>query len=308
MAYLERQAERILDPARIRPGARSLLVLGLGHARPAIELQGGGRIARYAAGRDYHNLIGKLLKKLARRLEQEGFAGPYRGIVDAGPLLERSHAAEAGLGFESKAANLLRRGIGPWFFLAELLLGEELEPTPGPAPGSCGTCTACIDACPTGAIREPGLVDARACISYLTIEHAGAIPAEHRAALAGHVFGCDICSEVCPWGQAAPDLSARLGTHATVAEGTLAAWLTDAQLEERLVGSPLRRARREGLARNAALALAAHPSAAGREALLAALAGDPSPVVRESAAWALQRAHAADAGVTSALAHHRGGS
>ena len=143
----------------------------------------GARVARYAAGRDYHNVLGKLLEKLARRLAAEGFGGPWRKIVDAGPLLERSHAARAGLGFESRAANLLHPDFGPWFFLGELLIEEPLVPTEGPLPGSCGTCRACIDACPTGAIFEPGRVHAPDCISYQTIENRGPVPREMRERL-----------------------------------------------------------------------------------------------------------------------------
>ena len=148
-----------------------MLVVGMAHSRPAGELRDGGRVARYALGRDYHNRMTRKLRRLARRIGEAGVLGRSRPIVDAGPLLERSHAAEAGLGFASKAANLLHPSFGPWFFLGELLLPLELEPTPAPRMGSCGSCTACIDACPTGAMLEPGLVDAPRCISYQTIEH-----------------------------------------------------------------------------------------------------------------------------------------
>lgn len=302
MDWLERQAERIRDPRRVLPGGRSLLVVGVGHSRAAVELEGGGRVARYAAGRDYHNWIGKRLKKLARRLEEAGLARPWRGITDAGPLLERSHAAEAGLGFLSKAANLLHPRFGPWFFLGELLLGEELEPTEGPAAGSCGTCTACLDVCPTQAIHEPGLVHAPDCISYLTIEHRGAIPTHLREPLGEWGFGCDLCSEVCPFGRKAPDLAERFGTHPQVAEGDLVSWLApEREMAVDFEGSPLRRPGREGLARNAAIVLGNRPRDEGRQALLRVLREDPSPVVREAAAWGLERGHRADSGVPAAL-------
>lgn len=198
MGWLERDRERICDPRQILPEGRSIVVLGLAHSRAAFELAGGGRVGRFAAGRDYHNVVQHLLRKLQRRLAREGLGGRNRRIVDAGPLLERSHAARAGLGFESKAANLLHPRFGPWFFLAEIAIEHELEPTAGPAPGSCGTCRACIDACPTAAIVEPGVVDARRCISYQTIENRSAIPEELRASMGSWVFGCDVCSEVCP--------------------------------------------------------------------------------------------------------------
>lgn len=313
MGWLERNRERIADPRRVLPEARSLLVVGQGHARRAVTLPGGGRVARYAAGRDYHNLLGRRLEKLARRLEREGVVRSWRRVVDAGPLLERSHAAVAGLGFESKAANLLHPDWGPWFFLGELLLDAELEPTgaagPGVAPGagSCGTCTACLDACPTDAIVAPGEVDANLCISYHTIENRGAIPEPVRERLGGWVFGCDVCSEVCPWGAAADDRSDLFGTHEQVARGTLADWLAPARSDggpagdrdgraadfaRRFNGSPLQRPRREGLARNAALALAhVPPDEAGRSALARAAQHDPSPLVREAAGWSLARAH-----------------
>ncbi|MCB9916446.1 MAG: tRNA epoxyqueuosine(34) reductase QueG [Planctomycetes bacterium] len=293
MAWLERDRARILDPARLLPAGRSILVVGLGHARAPVELPGGARLARYAAGRDYHNVLGKRLQKLARRLEDAGLVGDWRKVVDAGPLLERSHAAAAGLGFESKAANLLAPRLGPWFFLGELVVDAELAPTPTPPPGSCGTCTACLDACPTHAILAPGEVDARRCVSYLTIEHAGPIDRELRAGVGPWLFGCDVCSEVCPWGHDAPDLAARFGTHAALERGDLLArWLApDFDPVVELEGSPVRRPGREGLARNAATVLGnLPPTDAGRAALDRAL-DDASPTVREAAAWSLAHAY-----------------
>jgi epoxyqueuosine reductase len=302
MTWLEEHQDRILDPRLSLPEGRSLLVVGLGHSRAACELEGGGRVARYAAGRDYHNVVGRKLRRLAGTLRARGLLGEWKKVVDAGPLLERSHAAEAGLGFESKAANLLAPGFGPWFFLGELLLDVELEPTPAEPIGSCGTCTACLDACPTSAILAPGIVDARRCLSYQTIENRGPIPHELRPALGPWVFGCDVCSEVCPWGREAPDLAARFGLHPEVERGRLTDWITRpaAELEARLVGSPLQRTGRDGLARNAALVLGNVPSEAGRSALLQALTDD-SPLVRESAFGSLARAHGGDAGIRERL-------
>lgn len=317
MAYLERQRERIVDPRRLLPEGRSLLIVGLGHARPPLELEGGARIARYAGGRDYHNLMGRRLEKLRKRLEAEGLAGPYRRVVDAGPLLERSHAAQAGLGSESKAANLLAPRFGPWFFLGELILGQELEPTPGPPAGTpalpdCGSCTACLDVCPTDAITAPGEVDARRCLSYLTIERRELAPRELRQGIGAWAFGCDLCSEVCPWGREAPDASPLFGLHRELepepssagagAHPQLRRWLLEREgFAERLNGSPLQRPRREGLARNAALVLGNLPSDEGREALLLALAEDPDGGVRAAAGWALAHGHGTDAGVRRAL-------
>jgi epoxyqueuosine reductase len=309
MAWLERNAERILAPGQVLHGEEGgpgcLLVVGMGHHRAPVELPGGGRIARYAAGRDYHNRMGKLLKKLAKRLAEAGLAGRWRGIVDAGPILERSHAEEAGLGFLSKAANLLHPDMGPWFFLGELLLDVDLtvyQAVPTPPPGSCGTCTACIDACPTVAITAPGVVDANRCISYQTIENRGQVPRELRPLMGQWVFGCDICSEVCPWGSKAPDHSEGWGTHPAVAEGSLMGWLAqgDGGFREHFRGSPLSRPGRVGLARNAAIVLGNAPQEGGAAALKAAL-DDDSPVLRETAGWALARAHGQDSGTRAAI-------
>lgn len=305
MGWLERQRERILDPARILPEGRTILCVGLGHSRPAVELPGGGRVARYAAGADYHNRMPRMLRRLARLLREEGLLGDFRQIVDAGPLLERSHAAEAGLGFESKAANLLHPAFGPWFFLGELILDADLAPTEPARPvssASCGTCTACLDVCPTDALLAPGELDAERCLSYQTIENRGPVPGELREELGEWAFGCDLCSEVCPWGREAPDLAERFGVHPRVEE-ELVSWIeTPAEaFPERFRGSPLKRPRRDGLARNAALVLGNRPSEQGRRALLRALDSDASELVRGAAAWALGRGHRVDAGVVHAL-------
>lgn len=305
MDWLERSLETLCDPRRLLPEGRSMLVVGLSHARGPVALAEGARVARYAAGRDYHLRIGKMLRKLGARLAAEGFGDGWRKMVDAAPLLERSHAAEAGLGFESRAANLLHPRFGPWFFLGELLLEADLDPTPTPPAGSCGTCTACIEACPTGALREPGVLDANLCLSYHTIENRGAIPGDMREELGPWVFGCDVCSEVCPWGRRAEDTADDHGTHAAVdpeRRGSLLDWLATPEegFAEAFQGSALRRPRREGLVRNAALALGHRPSEEGRAGLLAALE-DPSPRVREAAGWSLAWAHGQDRGVAQAL-------
>jgi epoxyqueuosine reductase len=321
MDWLERQAERIADPRALLPGGSAIVVVGLGHARAAGGLECGGRVARYALGRDYHNVIGKRLEKLRQRIALRVGLGRTRRIVDAGPLLERSHAAAAGVGFPSKAANLLDRRFGPWFFLGELLVEiEGFEPAPAPAAlGSCGTCRACIDACPTAAILEPGLVDANRCISYHTIENRGSAPADLRARFGAWAFGCDVCSEVCPFGRRAPDRSASFGSHQGLAgpseragepereSAGLLEWLAfderrnGAEVRARFEGSPLRRPGADGLARNAAVALGNAPSSAGRDGLLVALAEHSSPVVREASAWALAEAHGHEAPVRRAL-------
>lgn len=303
MGWMERSRDTIGDPRRIRGEGLTILAVGMGHARPGVTLQGGGRVARYAAGRDYHNLMIKRLRRLSRELEREGLAGRSRAIVDAGPLLERSHAAEAGLGFASKAANLLHPTFGPWFFLGELLLDVEVEAVAQPPAGSCGTCTACIDACPTAAIVAPGEIDAGRCISYQTIENRAAIPHELRASHGEWVFGCDVCSEVCPWGHKAPDSSERWGTHGALETGTLERWLTwgEPEFQTSLIGSPLKRPKREGLARNAAIVLGNLPGDQGNAALSQALEGDASPVVRASAFWALLQGEELQPGIQARL-------
>ena len=307
LEYLERNAERIRDPRRVLPRGKSILVVGLAQSRAAVELDGGGRVARYAAGRDYHNVVTKMLRKLRRRFVDAGLIAKEhhsRAVVDAGPLLERSHAAEAGLGFASKAANLLHPRFGPWFFLGELLVDIELEPTPAVAAGSCGTCTACIDACPTQAIVGPGRVDANLCISYHTIESRGPAPHDLRAQIASWAYGCDVCSEVCPWGRVAPDTSERYGTHREVESGSLVGWLSrreESAWSVAFEASSVRRAGRAGLARNAAIALASARSEEGQAALLNALSFDPSSVVRDAAAWSLLYGYSGGAAVKPAV-------
>ena len=302
MDWLERNRERILDPRLTLPEARSVVVLGFAHSRAPVELPGGGRVARYAAGRDYHNVMGRMLRKLARRLSDAGFTGPARQIVDAGPLLERSHAALAGIGFQSKAANLLHPEFGPWFFLSELLIAEEIEPTTAPVIGSCGTCTACLDACPTDALLEPGVLDSSRCISYQTIENKGPIPRELHEDLGDWVFGCDVCSEVCPWGKDAPDLSERFGLHASLEDRPLITWLEDPlPFKERYEGSPLQRPKRAGLARNAAIVLGNLGGTEAQGVLLNALSFDPDALVREAAGLSLARAYGEDPQTRRAL-------
>jgi epoxyqueuosine reductase len=302
MAWLARDRERIVDPRLVIPEGGSIVVLGLAHSRAAVELGDGARVARYAAGRDYHNVVAHKLRKFTARLEREGFGGRHRRIVDAGPVLERSHAAVAGVGFESKAANLLHPRFGPWFFLAEILLAHDLAPTTEAPVGSCGTCTACIDACPTQAIVEAGVVDARRCISYHTIENKGDVPDEFRAPIGDWAFGCDVCSEVCPWGSKAPDVSARFGRHQALADQGLVEWLeAGPEFEARFHGSPVHRPGRERIARNAAIVLGNRPTDAGRRALLRALSFDPSSLVREAAGWGLAHGFGGDADARQAL-------
>jgi epoxyqueuosine reductase len=303
MDWLARRVGTRLTPAEVLPGARSALCVALRYAPPAGEEEAGPpagdlwpRVARYARGRDYHNLMGKRLRKLARRV-REAFPGcATRAYVDTGPVLERELAARAGLGVQGKNTCLLTRE-GSYFLLGELFSTLDLAPD-APLADLCGRCTRCLDACPTGALPEPYRLDANRCISYWTIEHRGAIPEAFRDRLAGWVFGCDVCQEVCPWNlrrdlpAGHPDFALppeRAGLDLT---GLLA--LDEGSYRGRFRGSALQRARLGGLKRNAALAMASRGARGGRrepryaEALARAL-GDGDPLVRRHAAWALGR-------------------
>jgi epoxyqueuosine reductase len=302
MGYLARPdaVARRADPARILPGARYLIVVGLNyHTRPLPPAlrddPARGLIASYAWGDDYHDLMLPRLEQLAAALEvQTGEPVAHRAYVDTGPLLERDLAAAAGLGFVGKNTNLIHPRRGSWLFLGELLLAAELPPRDGGGSrGTCGRCTRCLEACPTAAFAAPYVLDARRCISYLTIEHRGPIPSELRPLLGNRIFGCDICQEVCPWNRrfARPGAEAALQPRDA---GRIAPRLLDLlALDEetfrrRFRHTPIWRARRRGLLRNAAVAAGnwGHPSAV--PALARALEDD-EPLIRSHAAWALGR-------------------
>jgi epoxyqueuosine reductase len=322
MAYLERHASTKAHPERFLAGARSLVVVALPYGGPAQARPAGlrGRVAQYALGRDYHEVIGERLARLAAAIAEEaGGEFRFRVFVDTAPVMEREWAARAGLGWVGKNGNLIHWQHGSFLFLGGIAVTLDLEPdAPDPAaermPGStlerllaqdgCGECRACLDACPTGAIVADRTVDARRCISYLTIELKGPIPAELRPQLGEWVYGCDVCQDVCPWNRTAP------ATQEPEFRGAAAsAWpdlvellaLDEAGFRARFGQSAVRRTRRRGLARNAALALGNLLSGGGadgmppqdRSAALAALVralADPEPVVRGAAAWALGQA------------------
>ncbi|MCA8974520.1 MAG: tRNA epoxyqueuosine(34) reductase QueG, partial [Planctomycetes bacterium] len=264
MSYLEANRERILDPTSWRAGVRSSIALAVDYGGPAGELPGGGRVARYATGRDYHRWLRERVFRLRRRLESRGVPyGSMNGGADAVPVLERAIAIRAGIGFLAKSAMVISPTHGPYLQLAELLTGMELPPDE-PAPGSCGSCTACLDACPTQAITSPFEVDARRCLSYTTIEHRGFIPAELRAPQGEWLFGCDVCLEVCPFtskSRRASDVGAdrpvELQPHRIVETWTLVDVLAmdQARYESEFTGTAMRRASRSGLRRNAAVVL-----------------------------------------------------
>jgi epoxyqueuosine reductase len=288
------------DPARILPGARTLVVVGLNHhTRP---LPAGlwddparGLIASYAWGADYHDLMLPRLKQLAAALEVET-GGPiaHRAYVDTGPLLERDLAAAAGLGFVGKNTNLIHPRLGSWLLLGALLLVVDLPPRNGGGDGgTCGRCTRCLDACPTAAFAAPYVLDARRCISYLTIEHRGPIPRELRPLLGNRIFGCDICQEVCPWNRRFARPGADPAFHPRDVDAIAPSLLDLLALDEgafrqRFRGTPIWRAKRRGLLRNAAVAAGNWGDPVAVPALARALE-DGEPLIRCHAAWALGR-------------------
>jgi epoxyqueuosine reductase len=296
--YMERFGARRARPAEIKPGTVRVISVRQdywpGGARDANEVLAAGDLAyvsRYAIGRDYHRLMRNRLQDLADRVEARVGAFGYRVFVDTGPVMEKPLARDAGLGWIGKHTNLINAKGGSWFFLGELYTDLPLPVDP-PASGHCGTCTACLPACPTGAIYAPYRLDARRCISYLTIELEGAIPVDLRPLLGNRIYGCDDCQLVCPWNKFAratsePGFEPRHGLDAPrLVE--LFAWSAE-DFDERLRGSPIRRIGHERWLRNIAVALGnAPPSAATREALRARL-DHPSAIVREHVAWALAR-------------------
>jgi epoxyqueuosine reductase len=286
MDYLERGRDKRADPALVLPGVRSVVACALGYFQGA-EAPGPSGVARYAWGEDYHRVMERRLRALADTIVELAPGTAARAYVDTGPLLERDLAARAGLGWIGKNTMLLHPALGSFFFIGTVLATAEIEPDL-PLPDRCGSCTRCLDACPTGAFADPYVLDSRRCIAYLTIEHRGSIPAGLRPGVGGWVFGCDVCQDVCPWNRRAPRTAeAAFEPRPLPALGELLA-LDEAAYLESLRGSPLKRARREGLARNAAVALGNHGTARDLAALSEAL-GRPEPTVRGHAAWALGR-------------------
>jgi epoxyqueuosine reductase len=296
MRWLEKPKarERRAHPERILKNVRSVVCVALCHppSRDAERDRRLGRIARYAAGEDYHRIMRDKLRVLD--LEIEAMIPGSRALwyADTGAILERAWAGRAGLGWTGKHSGLLSRSIGSWFLIGELLVDRELEPdlAPGEIPADhCGTCTRCIDVCPTHAIVAPYQVDARLCISYLTIEYRGVIPRALRPSIGDWIFGCDLCQEACPWNRFAPEAKeARL--HARALEGwTLERFLT---LDEEAFAtlfehSPVRRTGRAGFVRNVCVALGNRAEAAAVPALTRALEADHEALVRAHAAWAM---------------------
>jgi epoxyqueuosine reductase len=295
--YASAAGNKRARPAQLVPGTRSIITARMNYRPAAADsrdtLADGQRafVSRYALGRDYHKLLRARLQKLADRIGEQAGEFNYRAFTDSAPVMEVGLARNSGLGWRGKHTLLLDREAGSYFFLGELFTDLPLA-ADTPVTDHCGTCTACIDACPTGAITAPYRLDARLCISYLTIELKGAIPEKLRPAMGNRIYGCDDCQLACPWNGFAPvscesDFAPRHDLdRAMLAE--LFAW-DGKDFEERLAGSPIRRIGHERWLRNIAVALGNAPRS---EAVLSALhsrADDPSELVREHVAWALRR-------------------
>ena len=296
MHYMQRHGLKRARPAELVPGTLTVVSVRMdywpGAARPAAEVLADGRlgyVSRYALGRDYHKIMRRALARLARELGRRIGPFGYRVCVDSAPVLEKALARNAGLGWIGKHTNLLARDAGSWFFLGEILTDLPL-PADAPATAHCGTCRACIPACPTGAIVAPYRLDARRCISYLTIEHPGSIPVELRAPIGNRIYGCDDCQLVCPWNKFAhsashPDFKVRHALDAPTLPA-LFRW-SEREFDERMRGSAIYRIGFERWSRNIAVALGNAPRSDQVLAALAARRADASPLVREHVAWAL---------------------
>ena len=296
MDYLERHLPLKEDPRRLLAEAKSVISLAMNYYTldPPEFLAadpGRGQISRYAWGDDYHEVIRERLRQLVEFIRQR-FAETEpdcRICVDTAPILEREYAQKARLGWIGKNTNLINWRSGSWYFLAEVLVNVQLTPTTEPLRGTCGTCTRCIEACPTDAIVAPNVLDSRLCISYLTIELKDSIPAELRPKMGNLIFGCDICQEVCPWNsKATPTTESAFYPRAgNLAPGLLSLVnMTQAEFSSRFKGSPIKRAKRRGFLRNVLVAIGNWGARKALPALEIALS-DGEPLVRSHAAWAV---------------------
>jgi len=330
MAYMAKGAEKRVDPSKILADARSVVVVGLnywiaspadevptpcpsqegngqaclpssGGARGGFERPNHGRIARYAWGaRDYHDVMGERLKRLAVAIDECGGPGTRSlWYVDTGPILERDLAQRAGIGFIGKHTNLISRRLGNWILLGEVLTNLELA-AGEPERAYCGTCRRCIDVCPTRAIVAPYRLDARLCISYLTIELKGAIPAELRPLIGDHVFGCDDCLEVCPWNRFAKLSAAHEFQRREMPALTEFLSWDEQRFRDFFRGTPIYRIKRRGFLRNVCVVLGNIGDASALPALERA-SRDAEPLVREHATWAIERIRSRSLGTKSAI-------
>jgi epoxyqueuosine reductase len=260
MHWMDRNGAKRGDPGLVLPGVRSIIAVAMNYNTPHAHRNapGTGKISRYAWGDDYHDLLGARLTDLCAWIRERSPGADALWYVDTGPVMEKVWAQRAGIGWQGKHTNIITGDMGSWVFLGEVLTTLELEPD-APATDHCGTCTLCIDACPTAAIVEPYVVDSRRCLSYLTIEHRGDVDPELTGRYQGWVYGCDICQDVCPWNQKFAQESTEsafqprgYGPEPELQE--LAA-LTPGRFAEMFAGSPIKRAKHEGLARNARILL-----------------------------------------------------
>ena len=320
MGYLERNAHKRVNPQEVLTGARSIIVLAASYHLDECEMTNSDKsrasdkwkhervenhtirhssfvippIARYARFKDYHDILGERLKQLTSFLNELG-SDDTRSLwyVDTGPLLERDLAERAGLGFVGKHTNLISRKLGNWIFIGEIITTLELEPD-APEKNRCGKCQRCIAACPTAAITAPFQLDARRCISYLTIELKDSIPVEFRAAMGNRIYGCDDCLAVCPWNRFAREgklMKEHARSDLAMPDLLELLALDEAGFKTRFTGTPILRTKRRGLLRNVCVAL----GNVGDESALPALqkaAGDSEPLIAEHARWAIQQIEA----------------
>lgn len=294
MDYMQRTAGVRVDPThpQLLAQARSVIVLAAPYAgrEPPPRLVP-GRVARYARGRDYHNVLHRRLRRLTATLRELGHHA--RAAVDSMPVMERAWAQRAGIGFIGKNCCLIVPGLGSHVFLCAVITSAELDPSE-PMRERCGQCRLCLDQCPTAAFVEPRVLDARRCISYLTIEHRGAIEPELRPLMGDWLFGCDVCQDVCPFNRGAARAEPAGDAFAeqprfTTHDAQALLQMSEPEFGNFAEGSPLRRPKREGLARNAAIVLGNTRTRRALPVLREAAANDASGVVREAARWAIER-------------------
>ncbi|MCZ0735905.1 tRNA epoxyqueuosine(34) reductase QueG [Phreatobacter sp. AB_2022a] len=307
MAWMAETAERRADPAVLWPDARSIIMLGLNYGPDENPLDGlsqrtAGLLSVYARGDDYHDLVKSRLKAIGRWLA-EATGCELKVFVDTAPVMEKPLAAAAGLGWQGKHTNLVSRGYGSWLFLGSIMTTLALRPD-RPERDHCGSCRACLDACPTAAFPAPYQLDARRCISYLTIEHKGPIPRAFRKAMGNRIYGCDDCLAVCPWNKfAETGREMKLAAREALRRPRLAelARLDDAAFRALFAKSPVKRIGRDRFVRNALIAIGNSAEPALADTALA-LVADASPLVRGAAVWALRQiAPARLAGIDASL-------